>query len=51
MSSVEQARACVALTGENALAVIDLKTLEPGGRVKTGEGPDGMAWRAAREAR
>ncbi len=38
-------RAYVALTGENALAVVDLKTLEVVGRVATGEGPDGMAWR------
>ncbi len=38
-------RAYVALTGENALAVVDLKTLEPAGRVPTGAGPDGMAWR------
>jgi YVTN family beta-propeller protein len=37
-------RAYVALTGENALAVLDLKTLEPAGRVPTGAGPDGMAW-------
>lgn len=39
------ARAYVALTGENALAVVDLKTLAPAGRVPTGAGPDGMAWR------
>jgi len=38
-------RAYVALTGENALAVVDLKTLEVTGRVATGAGPDGMAWR------
>lgn len=38
-------RAYVALTGENALAVLDLKTLEPAGRIPTGAGPDGMAWR------
>lgn len=38
-------RAYVALTGENALAILDLKTLEPAGRVPTGAGPDGMAWR------
>jgi len=38
-------RAYVALTGENALAVVDLKTLELAGRVPTGAGPDGMAWR------
>ncbi len=38
-------RAYVALTGENALAVVDLRTLEVVGRVATGAGPDGMAWR------
>jgi len=38
-------RAYVALTGENALAVVDLKTLQPAGRIPTGAGPDGMAWR------
>ncbi|HSK08138.1 MAG TPA: cytochrome D1 domain-containing protein, partial [Vicinamibacterales bacterium] len=38
-------RAYIALTGENALAVLDLKTLEVTGRVATGGGPDGMAWR------
>jgi len=38
-------RAYVALTGENALAIVDLKTLEPIGRLATGGGPDGMAWR------
>jgi YVTN family beta-propeller protein len=38
-------RAYVALTGDNALAVIDLKKLEPVGRIATGAGPDGMAWR------
>jgi YVTN family beta-propeller protein len=38
-------RAYVALTGENALAIVDLQRLEPTGRIATGEGPDGMAWR------
>ena len=38
-------RAYVALTGENVLAVVDLKTLESVGRIPTGAGPDGMAWR------
>lgn len=37
-------RAFVALTGENALSLVDLKTLEPAGRISTGAGPDGMAW-------
>jgi len=38
-------RAYVALTGENALAIIDLKTLAATGRIPTGQGPDGMAYR------
>ena len=37
-------RAYVALTGDNTIAVIDLKTLSEVGRLKTGSGPDGMAW-------
>jgi len=36
--------AYVALTGSNAVAVIDLKTLEETNRFNTGSGPDGMAW-------
>ncbi len=32
------------MTGDNAVAVIDLKTLTEVGRLKTGRGPDGMAW-------
>ena len=36
--------AYVAMTGDNAIAVIDLKTLEEKTRLKTGSGPDGMAW-------
>jgi YVTN family beta-propeller protein len=38
-------RAYVALTGENVLAIVDLKTLAGVGRIPTGQGPDGMAWR------
>jgi YVTN family beta-propeller protein len=41
-------RAFVALTRDNVVAVVDLKTLEEVGRLKTGSGPDGMAWLAAR---
>jgi YVTN family beta-propeller protein len=41
-------RAFVALTGENALAVVELKTLAVTGRIPTGQGPDGMAYSAAR---
>jgi len=38
------AKAYVALSGENAVAVIDLKTLEVSGKIATGNGPDGLAW-------
>ncbi|HKE28594.1 MAG TPA: YncE family protein [Bryobacteraceae bacterium] len=37
-------RAYVAVTGENYVAIIDLKTLELAGRIQPGDGPDGMAW-------
>jgi YVTN family beta-propeller protein len=37
-------RAYVAVTGDNNVAVIDLKTLELQARIQTGTGPDGMAW-------
>jgi DNA-binding beta-propeller fold protein YncE len=37
-------RAYVAVTGDNNIAMIDLKTLELTGRLSTGSGPDGMAW-------
>jgi len=36
--------AYVAAAGENFVSIVDLKTLEPAGRVETGGGPDGMAW-------
>jgi len=36
--------ACIAVAGENAVAVLDLKTLEVTTRIPTGKGPDGMAW-------
>jgi YVTN family beta-propeller protein len=36
--------AFVAFTGDDAIAVIDLKTFEETRRLKTGSGPDGMAW-------
>jgi YVTN family beta-propeller protein len=38
------AKAYVALSRDNAVAVIDLKTLEVIGRIATGNGPDGLAW-------
>ena len=37
-------KAYVAVNGDNHVAVIDLKTLEPTGKIVTGGGPDGMAW-------
>jgi len=37
-------RAYVALAGEKAVAIVDLKTLEITSRVPTGNGPDGLAW-------
>lgn len=42
----EGARAYVAVAGEKAVAVLDLKTLEVAARIPTGTGPDGMAWAA-----
>ena len=39
-------RAYVAVTGDNNVAVINLKTLEVVARIQTGTGPDGMAWAA-----
>jgi YVTN family beta-propeller protein len=42
------ARAYVALTGDNAVAVIDLTTFSEVARLKTGSGPDGMAWLPAK---
>jgi YVTN family beta-propeller protein len=40
----DSARAYVAVTGDDNVAVIDLKVLELADRLKTGTGPDGMAW-------
>jgi len=40
----DSARAYVAVTGDNNVAVIDLKSLELVDRLQTGTGPDGMAW-------
>ena len=40
----DSARAFVAITGDNQVAEIDLKTLELAARFSTGAGPDGMAW-------
>jgi YVTN family beta-propeller protein len=41
-------RAFVAISGEDAVAVIDLRTLTETTRLKTGRGPDGMAWLEAK---
>jgi YVTN family beta-propeller protein len=38
------ARAYVAVTGDNYVAIIDLNSLELAGRIQPGNGPDGMAW-------
>jgi YVTN family beta-propeller protein len=38
------ARAYVAVTGDNYIGVIDLKSLEMSARIQPGTGPDGMAW-------
>ena len=38
------ARAYVAVTGDNVVAVVNLETLQVVGRIETGAGPDGMAW-------
>jgi len=40
----DSARAYVAVTGNDNVAVIDLHTLDLADRIKTGKGPDGMAW-------
>jgi DNA-binding beta-propeller fold protein YncE len=37
-------RAYVAVSRDNYVAVINLLTLTPAGRIATGRGPDGMAW-------
>jgi YVTN family beta-propeller protein len=37
-------RAYVAVTSDNNVAVIDLKTLTVVGRIPVGKGPDGLAW-------
>jgi YVTN family beta-propeller protein len=38
------ARAYVAISAENNVAVVDLKTLEVTGHITGLQGPDGMAW-------
>jgi YVTN family beta-propeller protein len=39
-------RAYIAATGDDNVAVIDLKTLDLVNRIQSGTGPDGMAWAA-----
>ena len=41
-------KAFIAMTGDNAIAVIDLATLTEVARYNTGQGPDGMAWLEAK---
>lgn len=36
--------AFVAVNGDNAIAIVDLKTFQESGRITPGHGPDGMAW-------
>ena len=38
------ARAYIAVSRDNYIAVLDLSTLAVTGRIETGNGPDGMAW-------
>ena len=41
-------RAFIAVSKDNYIAVVDLKTLSVIGRIETGGGPDGMAWAVRR---
>jgi YVTN family beta-propeller protein len=40
----DSSRAYVAVTGDNNVAVVDLRTFDLQTRIPTGTGPDGMAW-------
>jgi DNA-binding beta-propeller fold protein YncE len=40
----DSSRAYVAVTGDNNVAVVDLRTFDLIARIETGTGPDGMAW-------
>jgi YVTN family beta-propeller protein len=42
--SPDSSRAYVAVTGDNNVAVVDLRTFDLITRIETGTGPDGMAW-------
>jgi YVTN family beta-propeller protein len=44
----DSARAYVACTPENSVAVVDLKSLEVVGRIDAGRQPDGLAWAVRR---
>jgi DNA-binding beta-propeller fold protein YncE len=44
MIAPDSSRAYVAVTGDNNVAVIDLRTFDLQTRIETGTGPDGMAW-------
>lgn len=42
--SPDSSRAYVAVTGDNNVVVVDLRTFDLQTRIQTGVGPDGMAW-------
>ena len=42
------ARAYIACTPDDYVAVVDLKTLEVTGKIEAGRQPDGLAWVARR---
>ena len=44
MVAPDGSRAFVAVSPDNNVAVVDLKTLALAGRIVTGNGPDGLAW-------
>ena len=44
LMSPDGTRAYTTLNSRDAVAVIDLKTMNVSGEVKTGKGPDGLAW-------
>ena len=46
LMSPDGAHVYTTLNDHNSVAVIDLKTLTVTGEVKTGRGPDGLAWAA-----
>jgi len=45
--AADGARAFVAVSPDDCVAVVDLKSLSVTGRISTGKGPDGMAWAGA----